>query len=54
MSDKKLELYDMFLHYTYKDIMDLFRKANNKEEKDFYASISNIILQREQKRVIGE
>lgn len=54
MSDKKLELYDIFLSYTYKDVMELFRKADNQEEKDFYVSISNIILQREQEKVIGE
>ncbi|MGL5067255.1 MAG: hypothetical protein ACRC6T_05420 [Sarcina sp.] len=54
MLDKKTELYDMFLSYTYKDVMELLRKANSKEEKDFYASISNIILQREQEKVIGE
>ncbi|MGL4989656.1 MAG: hypothetical protein ACRC57_00605 [Sarcina sp.] len=54
MTDKKLELYDMFLSYTYKDIMQLLRKANNKEEKDFYANISNMILQKEQEKVIGE
>ncbi|MGL4741373.1 MAG: hypothetical protein ACRC41_11300 [Sarcina sp.] len=54
MTDKKLELYDIFLSYTYKDIMQLLRKAKNKEEKDFYANISNIILQKEQEKVIGE
>ena len=54
MSNKKLELYDIFLSYTYKDVMEFFRKANNKEEKDFYANISNIILQKEQEKVIGE
>ena len=54
MSNKKLELYDIFLSYTYKEVMELLRKANNKEEKDFYANISNIILQKEQEKVIGE
>ena len=47
MDNKKLELCEIFLSYTYKEVMELFRKAKNKEEKDFYANISNIILQRE-------
>ena len=54
MDNKKLELYDIFFSYTYIDILDLFRKAKNKEEKDFYANILNIILQREQEKVIGK
>lgn len=54
MDNKKLELYDIFLSYVYKDVMELFRKAKNKEEKDFYANISNIILQREQEKIIGK
>ncbi|WP_297520253.1 hypothetical protein [uncultured Clostridium sp.] len=54
MLDKRVELYDLFLSYTYKDVMELLRKANSKEEKDFYAKVSDIILQREQERVMGE
>lgn len=54
MDNKKLELYDLFLSYNYSDIMILFKNAKTKEEKDFYAKISDMILQREQKRVMGE
>ncbi|MGL4655576.1 MAG: hypothetical protein ACRCWM_06820 [Sarcina sp.] len=54
MDNKKLELYDLFLSCTYNDAMALFRSAKTKEEKDFYAMISDMILQREQKRVMGE
>ena len=48
------ELYDIFLSYDYTHMMDLFRKAKTQEEKDFYANLSNMILQREQNKVIGE
>ncbi|MGL5574582.1 MAG: hypothetical protein ACRDCW_03395 [Sarcina sp.] len=54
MDNKKLELYDLFLSYTYSDVMILFRNAKSKEEKDFYAKISDMILQKEQKRIMGE
>ena len=45
---------DIFMSYSYKDMMKLFQNAKTKEEKDFYANLSNIILQREQMKVIGK
>ena len=48
------ELYDIFLSYDYTHMMELFRKAKTQEEKDFYANLSNMILQREQNKVIGK
>lgn len=48
------ELYDIFLSYDYTHIMELFRKAKTQEEKDFYVNVSNMILQREQNKVIGK
>ena len=54
MDNKKIELYDIFLSYSYKEVMEFFGKDKNKEEKDFYANISNIILQREQEKVIDK
>lgn len=35
------KLYDIFLNYSYSDLMDLFRKAKTKEEQDFYVMLSN-------------
>ncbi|MEW9094663.1 MAG: hypothetical protein AB2417_06225 [Clostridiaceae bacterium] len=54
MEDKKENLYDIFLNYSYSDVMKLFYKAKTKEEQDFYANLSNMILQREQMKVIGK
>ena len=34
--------------------MDLFRKAKIKEEQDFYAILSNLVLKREANKVIGK
>lgn len=34
--------------------MELFRKAKSKEEQDFYILLSNLVLQREAKKVIGK
>lgn len=54
MDDKKDKLYDIFLNYSYSELMNLFRNAKTKEEQDFYITLSNMILQREQVKVIGK
>lgn len=54
MKNKDINLYDIFLNYSYNDVMRLFEKAKTKEEQDFYVNLSNMILQREQKKVIGK
>ena len=54
MDNNKNNLYDIFLGYSYSDVMKLFRNAKTKEEQDFYINLSNIILQREQAKVIGK
>nr|WP_207748192.1 hypothetical protein [Clostridium butyricum] len=48
------KLYDVFLNYSYNDLMDLFRKAKTKEEQDFYVMLSNLVLKREAQKVIGK
>ncbi|MDP4177540.1 MAG: hypothetical protein Q8900_04270 [Bacillota bacterium] len=47
-------LYDEFLKCSYWDLKELFKKAKTKEEQDFYMILSNMVLQREQKKVIGK
>lgn len=47
-------LYEQFLKYSYEELQELFKKAKTKEEKDFYITLSDILLQKEQERVIGE
>jgi hypothetical protein len=47
-------LYEQFLKYSYKDLKELFNKAKTKEEQDFYIALSDIVLQKEQERVIGK
>ena len=54
MGNKKDKLYDIFLNYSYSDLMNLFKNANTKEEQDFYITLSNMVLQREQAKVIGK
>lgn len=54
MEEKNINLYDIFIKYSYKDIMKLFQDSKTKEERDFYANLSNMILQREQMKVIGK
>lgn len=47
-------LYEQFLRYSYKDLNELFKKAKTKEEQDFYIALSDMVLQKEQERVIGK
>lgn len=47
-------LYEQFLKYSYKDLEELFKKAKTKEEQDFYIALSDIVIQKEQERVIGK
>lgn len=54
MEKKEINLYDVFMNYSYSEIKDLFKKAKTKEEKDFYMILANMILQREQAKVIGK
>ena len=52
--DNNKKLYDVFLNYSYSDLLDLLKKAKTKEEQDFYAMLSNLVLKREAKKVIGK
>jgi hypothetical protein len=47
-------LYDQFLKYSYADLKELFKKAKTKEEQEFYIALSDLVLQREQERVLGK
>jgi len=47
-------LYEQFLRYSYKDLEESFKKAKTKEEQDFYIALSDIVLQKEQERVISK
>ena len=51
---KEIDLYDIFLKYSYSDLKELFKKSKSKEEKDFYMTLANLVLQKEQARVIGK
>lgn len=54
VENNKQKLYDIFLNYSYDDLMKLFKAAKTKEEQDFYVTLSNLVLQREAKKVIGK
>ncbi|MCB2298633.1 MAG: hypothetical protein ACREV6_02855 [Clostridium sp.] len=54
MGNENNEIYDMFLNCTYSQLKNLFKKAKSKEEQDFYIMLSNMVLQREQEKVIGK
>lgn len=53
MENKDNNLYYNFLSYSYSQLKDLFKNAKTKEEQDFYMTLSNLVLQREQAKVIG-
>ncbi|MGL5354813.1 MAG: hypothetical protein ACRDA5_16095 [Clostridium sp.] len=52
MNEESNKLYNMFLNYTYGDLMKLFKSAKTSEEQDFYIMLSNMVLQREQKKIV--
>ncbi|MDU1412600.1 MAG: hypothetical protein E6929_07260 [Clostridium sp.] len=54
MENKDNNLYDIFVNYSYSELKDLFKKAKTKEEQDFYMTLSNLVLQKEQAKVIGK
>lgn len=54
INEQNNNLYDQFLKYSYADLKELFKKAKTKEEQDFYIALSDLVLQREQERVLGE
>ena len=47
-------LYNQFLKYSYSELKGLFNEAKTKEEQNFYMSMADLVLQREQRRVIKE
>lgn len=53
-TNKEINLYERFLQYSYKELKELFKKSKTKAEQDFYMTLSNIVLQREQEKVIGK
>ncbi|MBU3105496.1 hypothetical protein [Clostridium gasigenes] len=54
MNDNKEKLYDIFEKCSYSELMNLFKCAKTKEEQEFYITLSNIMLQKEQAKVIGK
>lgn len=54
MKNEKDNLYEQFQKYSYFDLKELFKKAKTKEEKDFYITLSNLILQKKQEEVIDK
>lgn len=54
MVNKDINLYDIFISYSYSQLKQLFKNAKTKEEQDFYMTLSNLVLQKEQAKVIGK
>ncbi|HDK7175513.1 TPA: hypothetical protein PTV31_002090 [Clostridium botulinum] len=54
MENKDINLYDVFINYSYNELKESFKNAKTKEEQDFYMTLSNLVLQKEQAKVIGK
>lgn len=54
MENKEIDLYDIFQRYSYSQLKELFKNAKTKDEQDFYMVLSNMILQKQQSKVIGK
>ena len=51
---KEINLYDIFLKYSYSDLKEMFKVSKSKEEKDFYMTLANMVLQKVLAKVIGK
>ena len=51
---ENINLYDVFKQYSYSQLKKLFEKAQTKEEQDFYMALANLVLQKEQLKIINE
>ncbi len=49
MENKENSLYDVFLNYSYSQLKEMFKNAKTKDEQDFYMTLANLVLQKEQK-----
>ena len=54
MENKDANMYDIFIKYSYSQLKELFKNAKTKDEQDFYMALSNLVLQKEQAKVIGK
>lgn len=45
-------LYQEFSGYSYEEIQQLFKESKTKEEQDFYMTLANLLLKKQQKKVI--
>ena len=54
MENKEENLYDIFQRYSYSQLKKLFKDSKTKEEQDFYMTLSNMALQKQQSKVIGK
>ncbi|MBU3138037.1 hypothetical protein KPL39_17540 [Clostridium gasigenes] len=61
MENNNETLYDIFVNYSYSQLKNLFKNAKTEDEKKFwtcpplaYMTLSNIVLQKEQQKVIGK
>jgi hypothetical protein len=45
--------YSDFFGFTEEEVKSFFKNAKTKEEQDFYMTLSNMVLQKQQKKVIG-
>lgn len=54
MENKQVNLYDIFTNYSYSQLKKLFKEAKTKEEQDFYMTLANLLLQKQQEKVIGK
>ena len=54
MKNNNIDLYDIFIKYSYSQLKELFKKAKTKDEQDFYMALANLVLQKEQAKIISE
>ena len=49
---EKKDLYKEFLKYSHVELRALAEKATSEEEKKFYTMLANLVVEREEKRIL--
>lgn len=45
-------LYQEFMSCSYEQLQELFKESKSKEEQDFYITLANLLLKKQQQKII--
>lgn len=54
MENKEINLYEVFKKMSYRELKEKFAESKTREEQDFYITLANLKLQKEQEKIINK